>query len=165
MQAELDDTIAIFDANGLTTTNVTIKFNGESLEISSKLVEIDNRLTSIQNKNNDQDSRLDGLETATEKLDFIDASELDDTFSIVDAHGNPVAQFDASGLTTTEVTIADSKGSPIQVGTKIEGIEGRVSTAEGEIDTLQGQLQTLENNFSSHTDDTTIHITASERST
>lgn len=90
---------------------------------------------------------------------------MDDTLSIVDAHGNPVAQFDASGLTTTEVTIADAEGAPIQVGAKIEGIEGRVSTAEGEIDTLQGQLQTLENNFSSHTDDTTIHITASERLT
>lgn len=159
------NTIAIFDANGLTTTDVIIKFNNGSLEISSKFVEIDNCLTSIQNKNNDQDGRLDSLETATEKLDFIDASELDTTFSIVDTDGNPIAQFDASGLTTTEVTIADSKGSPIQVGAKIEGIEDRVATAEGEIDTLQDQVQTLGNNFSSHTDDTTIHITASERST
>lgn len=139
----LGNTIAIFDANGLTTTNVTIKFNGESLEISSKLAEIDNSLTLIQNKNNDQDGRLDGLEAATEKLDFIDASESDITLGIVDDHGNPIAQFDASGLTTTEVTIADAEGSPIQVGAKIEGLEDRVETAESEIDTLQSQTSTL----------------------
>lgn len=153
-------TIAVFDANGLTTTKVRIMiFDSETgeakgdIDVAESIVAIEGNIASIINTNNNQDDKITTLETAAKKLESIEATDNDTTLTIVDKFGAPIAQFDESGLTTTEVTIADSKGSPIQVGAKLEDVESRVSTAEGDIDKIAQDLVDDKNNLIAHITD------------
>lgn len=154
-------TIAVFDANGLTTTKVRIMIfdpeTGEAkgdIDVAESIVAIEENINSIININNNQNDKITTLETATKKLESIEATDNDTTLTIIDKFGAPIAQFDENGLTVAEVTIAapneaqnldGTAVSSYQVGTTLDAAIKAINAVEKVAADNQGAITDINN--------------------